>query len=172
MRWCEARRSHDSEARGTREGEFDLVLDDHPGCFPGEALSLTRTYRVAGGTGAYAGASGNGTLSHRVAITLSGAAGTDVYDGTVAVPGLEFDLSAPVITAAGKTVRARRGAKRVRVVFRASARDDVDGTVPVSCSPRSGSFFKLGRTRVTCTATDTSANTANARFAVTVKRTR
>jgi len=76
------------------KGEFDLVLDDHPGCFPGEALSLTRTYRVAGGTGAYAGASGNGTLSHRVAITLSGAAGTDVYDGTVAVPGLEFDLSA------------------------------------------------------------------------------
>jgi hypothetical protein len=155
------------------KGELELALDDHPGCFPGEALSLTRTYRIIGGTGAYVGASGSGTVAHRLAVTSSGAAGTDTYDGTLDVPGLEFDLTAPAITGAvNKSVRAPRGVKRVRVTFRASARDDVDGAVPLSCRPRSGSLFRLGRTVVACSATDASANTAKARFVVTVKRKR
>jgi hypothetical protein len=154
------------------KGELDLVLDDSPDCFPGEALSLTRTFRVAGGAGSYSGATGNGTVAHRLAISLSGAAGTDTYEGTIDVAGHEFDLAPPVITAASRTVRVRRRAKRARVTFLARARDDVDGTVPVLCRPRSGSFFKLGRTVVTCSATDTSANAATARLTVTVKRKR
>jgi len=51
-----------------------------------------------------------------------------------------------------------------------AAHDDVDGTVPVTCAPRSGSFFPVGRTRVRCAATDKSANTATASFTVTVRR--
>jgi hypothetical protein len=38
----------------------------------------------------------------------------------------------------------------------------------VSCSPASGSFFDVGVTQVTCTATDTSGNTAQCMFNVTV----
>jgi len=59
--------------------------------------------------------------------------------------------------------------KRVRVRFSVAAHDDVDGAVPVTCRPRSGSYFKIGRTVVTCTAMDTSANERTARFAVTVR---
>jgi hypothetical protein len=153
------------------KGDLELALDDHPSCFPGEALSLSRTYTVTGGAGAYSGASGSGTVAHRAAVTLSGAAGSDTYVGALDVPGLEFDLKAPVIAGAlNRIVRAPRTAKRVRVTYRVSARDEVDGTTPVSCRPSSGSRFKIGRTLVHCSTTDTSANTRTAAFAVTVRR--
>ena len=70
------------------------------------------------------------------------------------------------------SVRVPKRAKQVRVTYAVSARDDVDGAVPVSCSPRSGSRFSIGRTLVICSASDGSANTGTARFAVTVKRRR
>ena len=68
-----------------------------------------------------------------------------------------------------KTVRASAGAKRVRVTYSVTARDAVDGVVAAPCDPRSRSFFKRGRTAVTCRASDKSANTASARFVVTVR---
>ncbi len=49
-----------------------------------------------------------------------------------------------------------------------TAVDSVDGPVPVSCSPASGSLFPIGSTTVTCTASDSRGNTATATFAVTV----
>jgi hypothetical protein len=53
-----------------------------------------------------------------------------------------------------------------------TARDAVDDPVPVACTPRSGTRFKISRTQVRCTATDTSGNIATARFVITVKRGR
>ncbi len=72
--------------------------------------------------------------------------------------------------AVNKTVRAPKASKRVRVIYRVIASDAVDGSVPVSCQPRSGSRFKIGRTFVECSATDTSANAKMGRFSVIVKR--
>jgi hypothetical protein len=90
--------------------------------------------------------------------------------GTLVVPGLEFDVTPPTLSgAASKTVRAPKGAKRVRVTYNVTARDTVDSAVPVTCLPRSGSRFSLGRTTVKCEAMDKSANTARARFVVTVR---
>jgi hypothetical protein len=83
------------------------------------------------------------------------------------------DSTAPTIQGArSKVVRAPRGATRVRVTYRVTATDDVDGTVAVSCRPGSGSRFKIGRTVVTCTAADRSNNVATACFLITVKRSR
>jgi hypothetical protein len=48
------------------------------------------------------------------------------------------------------------------------ARDVVDGTVSVTCDPESGSSFALGKTTVTCTATDAHGNKGTATFPVTV----
>jgi hypothetical protein len=59
-----------------------------------------------------------------------------------------------------------------RVVFNVTARDDRDGTLPVACTRRSGSLFKIGKTRVTCSSSDRSANTAKASFTVTVRPTK
>jgi hypothetical protein len=52
------------------------------------------------------------------------------------------------------------------------ARDNHDGRVGVSCAPRSGSFFRLGRTRVTCRAHDRAGNRAVKRFTVLVRHRR
>jgi hypothetical protein len=54
------------------------------------------------------------------------------------------------------------------VVFTALANDLVDGTVPVTCAPGSGTSFPVGTTRVDCTATDAHGNTAQGSFSVTI----
>ena len=86
---------------------------------------------------------------------------------------LGFDTTAPVIRGAvAKNVLGPRGARLVRVAYRATALDETDGVVPVSCRPPSVSRFKLGRTVVACSAIDNSGNTAHARFTVTVRARR
>ena len=133
----------------------------------------TQAFTVTGGTGIYAGASGTGTVTRSLGSTSTGAAGTETWTGTLTVPGLEFDVTPPTLTGAtNKTVRAKKGAKSARVAYRVTAQDDRDGTLPVACTPRSGSRFKIGKTRVTCSTTDSSANTANASFTVSVRRTK
>ncbi len=157
------------------KGTIDFAVPASTGCYSdARDQVLTPTYppfTITGGSGVYAGASGSGTLTHRVHRLFSCpcAAGTDVWVGSLVVPGLAFDVTAPTLSgAAGKTVRAPRGASRVRVTYKVVARDAVDGAVPLSCRPRSGSRFKIGRTVVTCSATDRSANTRTASFTITV----
>jgi HYR domain len=52
-----------------------------------------------------------------------------------------------------------------------TASDEVDGSLPVGCSPASGSTFALGTVNVTCSATDAHGNTATEAFKVTVQDT-
>ncbi len=56
------------------------------------------------------------------------------------------------------------------VTFEATGEDNVDGSVPVNCTPPSGSFFPEGTHRITCTATDSAGNTATQYVDVTVTR--
>ena len=122
-------------------------------------------FTITGGTGPFAGASGSGKVER-----WGGGEPTETWIGTLDVPGLEFDLTAPRLNGAdSKTVRAPKGAKAARVTFKVTATDDVDGAVPVLCQPWSGSRFKLGRTTVGCEATDSSGNTGTAGFVVTVR---
>jgi hypothetical protein len=55
------------------------------------------------------------------------------------------------------------------VAYTATAVDRVSGAITPACSPASGSTFAIGDTKVTCTASDTRGNTADARFTVHVK---
>jgi hypothetical protein len=157
------------------KGEIHFALAEG-GCVPQEEpiYNQRQAYTITGGSGIYAGASGSGTVKRKLGgPTATGRHGTETWNGTLSVPGLEFDVTAPTLSGArGKTVSAPRGAKTVRVRFTVTARDDVDGTLPVTCRPRSGSRFKFGRTRVTCSATDKSGNTSAARFIVTVRARR
>jgi hypothetical protein len=135
------------------------------------SLMATETFTITGGSGVYAGASGDGTVE----IHSSGATGggADIWTGTLIVPGYSFDLTPPTIQGAkNRTVRVPRRAKRVRINYSVTAEDDVDSNIPVTCRPRSGSRFHIGRTSVTCSAMDTSGNTRRATFTVTVKRRR
>ena len=157
------------------KGVIDLAVAEGAQCIGIEEVrTQTQSFVVSGGSGIYAGASGSGTVERLLGgDTPTGRRGTETWTGTLAVPGLEFDLTRPTLSGAvSKTVRAPRNAKSVRVRFTVKARDAVDGSVPATCAPRSGSRFKLGKTRVICTATDKSANSATARFVVTVKAAR
>ncbi|HEX4746171.1 MAG TPA: HYR domain-containing protein [Gaiellaceae bacterium] len=152
------------------KGELQVSLVDGARCIEQEPLrNEPQSYTITGGTGALEGASGSGTVER----AIEAGAGTETWRGTLLAPALEFDLTPPTIAgASNKVVTAKKGARTERVVFRVTAQDDRDGSVPVSCTPRSGTKFKIGRTRVACEATDTSANGATAGFTVTVKRRR
>jgi hypothetical protein len=130
-----------------------------------------QSFTIVGGTGLYTGASGQGTVDRQLGQTSSGAAGREKWIGTLTVPGLEFDVVAPVITGTvPKSVRVPKTAKRARVRYRVIARDAVDGVVPVLCRPRSGASFPLGRSLVRCAATDASGNESARSFGVVVRR--
>ena len=60
------------------------------------------------------------------------------------------------------------GPSGAQVPYEASATDDVDGSINPSCTPSSGSTFSIGDTEVTCSATDSSGNTASESFTITV----
>ena len=149
--------------------QFDLERNEQ--CVT-DVLQATQRFTITGGTGAYAGAAGTGTVKHDLH-EGNPASGTDTWIGALAVPGLEFDLTPPTLSGlVNKVVRAPKGAKRVRVRYRVTARDVIDGSMPARCQPASGSRFKIGRTVVKCSATDTSANTVTDSFRVVVKRRR
>jgi hypothetical protein len=80
------------------------------------------------------------------------------------------DTTAPVFAAKHSNIAKKvSGKKRIKVVYkRPVATDAVDGKVTSVCSPRSGSKFKLGTTRVTCKATDEHKNTRKISFSVRV----
>jgi len=73
------------------------------------------------------------------------------------------DSQPPVIT-----VPANFSSSTSLVTYSVSAVDAVDGTVPVSCSPASGSLFPNGAITVHCSATDLRENVSFASFVVTV----
>jgi HYR domain len=78
------------------------------------------------------------------------------------------DTTPPVLSLpADKTVEAT-GPTGAVVSFTATATDDVDPSPTVSCTPPSGSIFPLGKTTVSCTATDASGNSATGSFTITV----
>ena len=155
------------------KGEIHLAVAEAAQCFDELDLgTATLAFTVTGGTGIYAGASGSGTVSHVASLSSDGKSrGEQTWNGTLTVPGLDFDLTAPTLAGAvSKTAKAKTGARSARVTFRVTARDDRDGALPVTCAPKSGSRFRLGRTRVVCTAIDSSANRKSAGFTVTVRR--
>ena len=84
------------------------------------------------------------------------------------------DTTPPVITVpANITVRANAKQNRKRgsfVSFTVSATDNVDGTVPATANPPSGSFFPIGITTVIVTAEDSHHNSSQKQFTVTVKK--
>ncbi|MFG2134625.1 HYR domain-containing protein [Streptomyces sp. NPDC048751] len=77
------------------------------------------------------------------------------------------DVTGPAVTVDDRTVEAT-GPDGAVVDYPAAAQDNVDGGVPVACEPPSGSRFPLGRTTVTCTATDKAGNTGRDTAVITV----
>jgi HYR domain len=167
----------------TGKGTIEVAMEPWPTCTDSANSSLNGVTallegRIVHGTQKFAGASGNLKITNHLGPPSCGTDGcqgsaTDTWTGTLVVPDFEFDLTAPVLRgAAPKSVTAPSKAKFLRVRYSVTAQDAVDRSVPASCQPASSSRFKIGRTKVTCTAKDTSANIATATFTVTVTRRR
>ncbi|MGW6204541.1 HYR domain-containing protein [Streptomyces sp. NPDC055089] len=77
------------------------------------------------------------------------------------------DIAAPVVTVDDRIAWPDND-DGARIRYRVTATDAQDGTLPVTCTPASGSFFPVGTTTVTCSATDAAGNTGTdtARFEV------
>ncbi|MCP4078484.1 MAG: HYR domain-containing protein [Gammaproteobacteria bacterium] len=81
------------------------------------------------------------------------------------------DNSAPALTLPADMIVEATSAAGVLVNYSAFANDIVDGDLPPSCAPVSGSIFALGTTTVNCSAIDQSANTGLADFTVKIEDT-
>jgi hypothetical protein len=97
------------------------------------------------------------------ATDVHGNSATASFDVTVQ------DTTAPEITVPSNITVFATSSSGALVTFTASASDLVDGSVPVTCVPPSGSTFGLGTTTVNCSATDAHGNIGHASFTVTVK---
>lgn len=95
------------------------------------------------------------------ATDAAGNPGSGSFQVTVA------DVTPPVVSVPSNMNVSATGAS-TPVSFSASATDAVDGSVPVSCAPSSGSGFALGTTSVSCSATDAAGNKSTESFQVTV----
>lgn len=83
-----------------------------------------------------------------------------VKDDGAPVIRLPDNLSLPAVSRSG-----------AEVTFNATASDVVDGALPVTCTPATGSTFPLGTTTVNCSATDKAGNTTSQSFVVSVRDT-
>lgn len=84
------------------------------------------------------------------------------------MPAAAQDKSAPVVTTSGDVTVAAASSAGGAATFTATAKDAVDGSRPVFCTPASGSVFKPGRTTVTCWAFNKRGTIGRATLAVTV----
>jgi hypothetical protein len=78
------------------------------------------------------------------------------------------DRTAPIVTVPAD-IFANAVGTTATVTFTATAVDNFEPTVAVSCAPPSGSAFAVGTTPVTCSATDTAGNTGTGTFNVIVR---
>jgi Tol biopolymer transport system component len=83
--------------------------------------------------------------------------------------GAALDTQPPVVTVPADITADATSPDGAMVTFVASAVDNVDGVVHVTCSHESGSIFTVGTTTVTCSATDAGGNTGSASFNVVVR---
>jgi hypothetical protein len=78
------------------------------------------------------------------------------------------DTTPPVLTLPADISVTTESPGGTTVTYSASANDNLDGPIPPSCSPSSGSTFPVGTTTVNCTATDSHGNSTAGSFQVTV----
>ena len=96
--------------------------------------------------------------------TLVTCTATDSFGSASAnFPIFVQDVGSPVVTVPADIITGNPV-----VTFTASAVDAVNGSLPVTCGPASGSTFPLGTTVVTCFAYDAQDNFGMASFNVTV----
>jgi hypothetical protein len=103
--------------------------------------------------------------------TPGATAATPCATGTTSQAGATvcIDTTAPTLSGLTNITTAATDATGATVTYvQPTATDTRDGSVPVTCSPASGSRFVIGTSTVTCTARDAAGNVGTGTFTVTV----
>jgi hypothetical protein len=82
-----------------------------------------------------------------------------------------IDRTPPVVTVPSTITAEANTIDGAIVTFSASAIDDLDGSVPVTCNHNSGDIYSMGTTNVNCQATDLHGNTGSSTFDINVQDT-
>lgn len=99
-------------------------------------------------------------------VTLSVSDGTNTRSVTIAITVVD---SSPTFVPAPDVTAVATAPSGVVVNYTVpTATDIVDGDVPVTCAPASGSTFAIGTTTVTCSASDSMGQDVETSFLVTV----
>jgi hypothetical protein len=108
---------------------------------------------------------------HSFAVRAVDAAGN--ADATPASLSWTVRAALPVLKVPGEQVIEATGPGGAVVTYAVSAQDGADPMPPdaINCTPKSGSTFKLGKTAVACTATNSLGVAAKASFSVVVRDT-
>jgi flagellar hook assembly protein FlgD/PKD repeat protein/lysophospholipase L1-like esterase len=177
---AEASSTQEVTVTGTGGDSTPPALRDVPADRAAEATG------PSGATVAFTAPTATDDVDGTVAVTCAPASGTTFAIGTTTVTcsahdaaGNEakasFDVSvrdttAPALRGVPSDISATAPDSRGAVVTYAlpGATDAVDGDVPVTCVPASGTTFAIGETTVRCTASDARGNSASASFGVHV----
>jgi flagellar hook assembly protein FlgD/lysophospholipase L1-like esterase len=165
-------------AEGPAAATPDVQLGSTPVAGAPETFDLTATGPEGTYTWAFSdGTTGTGkTIRHQfqgegrrsaIVHVVTAAGGEGYFPLELGAPAV--DHTPPMLAGVPTAIEVDAGAASgTAVEFHPAALDDVDGEVPVTCSPPSGSTFLVGTTKVECEATDTSGNKSKASFEVTV----
>ena len=91
-----------------------------------------------------------------------------VEDGTTSTPA---DTVPPTVLVPDDITLQTEDQNGASATFNPQAIDNIDELITPTCSPASGSVFAIGTTKVVCTATDSSGNTASNSFNVIIEYT-
>jgi hypothetical protein len=182
---CSATDTHSNT--GTASFKVNIVDNTPPVLsLPGNQSASTSN---PGGTSVSFSASANDNIAGSVPVSCSPSSGSTFPIGTTTVncsandghgntAGGSFsvtvtltDNTPPVVTVPADITREATSGAGAAVSFSSSAQDNLDGSLPTTCSPSSGSTFPLGATTVTCHATDTHGNTGTDTFKITIRDT-
>ena len=111
-------------------------------------------------------ASGSTFVIDTTLVTCSATNTVGSTSGTFSVT--VYDRVGPVLTVPSGVTAQTTSPAGIAVTFVATAHDFIDGDVPVTCTPSSGSVFPIGVTTVVCVSGDTHQNLSASYFDVTV----
>jgi hypothetical protein len=114
------------------------------------------------------GGTANGDYPVSAGVTDDGGGTYDVSPASLTVHVDPAPDTTPPVLSLPAPISGEATSAATVVSYSATATDNVDGTVSVSCNPPSGAGFPKGVTTVSCSATDSSSNTANGSFTVTL----
>lgn len=97
---------------------------------------------------------------------LGGWTGAAVADSTLV---FATDTIPPVLTLPSNMIVDPTSPAGAVVTYSATATDNIDGPVPVTCAPASGTQFPIGTATVDCSASDSHGNTATGSFSISVR---